>query len=152
MRKGRSMNFDLLPGIGIGPVKLGMNRTEVIEALGEDNHSDSSDTSESFYQYSFQVEFTNEIVSFIGVSQNPSYQLTFMDQNVFDIEAKALFDLISKCESKEHDYIDSEYVFPDQIISLWDADEQYDRLGTEQRKIWAQIGLGSQVYLSDIIA
>ena len=145
------MNFEVLPGIGIGPVKLGMNRAEVIEALGENNHSDSSDTSENFYKYSFQVEFTNEIVSFIGVSQDPSYQLTYKDKNVFDVEANDLFDLISNDESKKHDYTESEYVFPDQIISLWDADEQYDRLGGEQRKIWAQIGMGSQVYLSDII-
>lgn len=144
------MDFEIIPGTGIGPVKLGMSREEVIEALGERNHSDSSDTAENFYNYAFQIEFTNDKASFIGVSNDPAYTITYKDLNVFDIESKELFNLISSHESKDHENTDSEYIFPEQIISLWDADEQYDRLGNEQRKIWAQVGLGSPVYLEEI--
>lgn len=144
------MNFEIVPGIGIGPVKLGMSRDEVIDVLGASNHSNTKGSSATFYDYSFQVEFTDGKVSFIGVSQHPSYQLNYLGRNAFDIESKELFSLISNRESASHKYTDTEYVFPDQIITLWDADHQYDRLGGEERSVWAQIGLGSKVYLDDI--
>ena len=46
----------------------------------------------------------------------------------------------------------SGFVFPNQIVTLWEADEQYDRLGGEQRPIWALVGLGNQRYLEAVRA
>lgn len=144
------MILNIEPGSGIGPIKIGMTREQVLSVLGESNHSGSGKNSEQYFDFSIDVEFTDNKVTFIGVSQSKNYSLIYRGINVFDLEAECVFDLISKHEPEKHEFSDSQYVFPDQIITLWDADEQYDRLGDEQRKIWAQIGLGSNEYLQAI--
>ena len=37
-----------------------------------------------------------------------------------------------------------------QIMTLWQADTQYDYLGSESRLVWAQVGLGNERYLASI--
>ena len=49
-----------------------------------------------------------------------------------------------------HQYGPGEYLFPDQILTLWDADEQNDHFGHEERAVWAQVGIGSEEYLEEI--
>ena len=143
------MEFSINPHNGIGSIKLGMPRTEVREILG--GSFDSSRNSLHYYfNGNLQVEFENELVSFIGVAIDESYVVTYLGVNVFDVEASELFTLISANEPLEHTFERSEYVFPEQIITLYDADEQYDYLGNHQRSIWGQIGLGSKAYLNAV--
>ena len=144
------MILSIEPGIGIGPIKFGMSREEAQSVIGIKNHSGSGKNTEKYFSYSVDVEFTDNKVSFIGVSQDKNYSLLYKGFDPFDMEAAELFELVSQHESGEHVFDDSQYIFPDQIITLWDADEQYDRKGGEERKVWAQIGLGSNVYLEAI--
>lgn len=88
---------------------------------------------------------------FIGISSYPVCSVTYFGKNAFDTPAQELFDLIAaRDDSGEHRFNDSKYVFPNQIVTLWDADEQYDRLGNRSRLIWAQIGVGNRTYLAAI--
>ncbi|EPJ81519.1 hypothetical protein CFII68_18785 [Pseudomonas sp. CFII68] len=43
-------------------------------------------------------------------------------------------------------------MFPNQILTLWDADEQYDRQGGERREVWGQVGIGTNAYMAAIRA
>ncbi|WP_139213161.1 hypothetical protein [Pseudomonas kilonensis] len=43
-------------------------------------------------------------------------------------------------------------MFPNQILTLWDADEQYDRQGGERREVWGQVGIGTSAYMAAIRA
>ncbi|MFB2726866.1 hypothetical protein ACE02H_05295 [Shewanella mangrovisoli] len=143
------MEFSINPHDGIGSIKLGMHRAEVREIL--DGSFDSSRGSLDYYfNGSLQVEFENDLVNFIGLALDESYVVTYFGVNVFDIEASELFALIAANEPLEHTFDRGEYVFPEQIITLYDADEQYDYLGNHRRSIWGQIGLGSKAYLKAV--
>ena len=72
---------------------------------------------------------------------------------MFSLSAGELFSLIASTDdSGAHEFTDSEYLFPGQIITLWDADEQYDRQGNETRPVWAQVGIGNSAYAEAIAA
>ncbi|MBO9492053.1 hypothetical protein J7384_16955 [Endozoicomonas sp. G2_1] len=143
------MEFSIKPHNGIGLIKLGMPRAEVRELLNGSFDS-SRDSLDYYFNCSLQVEFENDLVSFIGLALNESYVVTYFGVNVFDVEASDLFALISANEPLEHTFERGEYVFPEQIITLYDADEQYDYIGNNQRSIWGQIGLGSKAYLKAV--
>jgi len=106
-----------------------------------------------FCDASVQVEYEeDDTASFIGVSFHSSFICTYRGMNVFDTPADALFSLMASFEGDgtEHAYNYSEYVFPKQILTLYDADSQYDRLGGEVRPIWAQVGIGDARYLTAV--
>ena len=144
------MDYEINPHIGIGPVKLGMNREEVKEALGAENYSGSNGEIDYYFNNSFQIEFEENKADFIGISYHPNYTVTYNGVNVFDTKAKQLFELIALNEIEKHEYDSSEYLFPYQIVTLWDADEQYDQISSQSRIIWAQIGIGTQSYLQAV--
>ena len=145
-----SIAYELIPHVGFGPVKLGMSRENVKLALGDANYSGAHKNSDYYFANSLQVEFREEKADFIGISFSEEYEALYRGNNLFDIEAHDLFDLIAGHENEEHQFNDSMYVFPEQIVSLWDADEQYDRIGGEQRMVWAQVGLGTTAYFKAV--
>ena len=140
------MEFLIKPHDGIGPVKLGMNREQVRELLAG-FFSLSDEASDFYFDSCLQIEFENDLVNFIGVSQNENYQLMFGDIDVFGIDGSTLFKVISANESESHSFNESEYIFPDQIVTLWEMDEQYDYIGNHKRKVWTQLGIGTKSYL-----
>ncbi len=98
---------------------------------------------------------------FIGVSANlERYRLLFAGVDVFDEEAGIVFDLIAKHDGGGKHAFDaasaSSYVFPNQVVTLYDADTQYDRVRrrsglTPLRRIWAQVGIGTKSYHEAIV-
>ena len=144
------MIFEIEPHIGIGAVKLGMSPKEVKNTIGSSFYCHSTETMDYYFENTLQIEYSAGLVTFIGISFSNEYTVLFLGKNVFDIEASLLFELFSRNEKGSHSYSSSEYLFPEQILTLWDADEQYDKIGGEQRVIWAQVGLGSKSYLEAV--
>lgn len=142
--------FIIKPHKGIGPIQLGMTRKEVKSVLGENNYSGSSGNSDYFFNNSIQVEYERGKADFIGATYSDYYVISYKGVNVFDTSSEELFDLIAAGENNAHSYNSCEYLFPDQIVTLWDADEQYDHIGNETRTVWAQIGTGSKNYLEAV--
>lgn len=142
------VKFEIIPNVGAGPILLGMSRDEVKNILGKTYHSGSSKNSEYYFKNSIQVEFLEGKADFIGLSYSRDYVVTYLGNNVFNTEATELFTIISKQEKEIHKYDSYEYLFPEQVITLWDADEQYDYIGNGVRNIWAQVGVGSLSYLN----
>lgn len=146
--------FQIKPHLGIGPVRLNASRSDVRETLSaigfplEHTHG----ASDYFCEAAIQVEFHDQQrASFIGISCHEAYSVFYLDVNVFDTPAQDLFTLFAeRDDSGGHVFRDTDYCFPNQILTLWDADSQYDRLGGEQRVIWAQVGLGSSDYFDAI--
>lgn len=100
---------------------------------------------------SIQVEYDDDDrVDFIGASYDHRILVTYKEQNVFDLTADELFGLINAQEDQPSEFNDYEHVFPHQIVTLWDADSQYDYLGGEIRPVWAQVGVGNASYLDAI--
>jgi hypothetical protein len=77
----------------------------------------------------------------------------FKGIDVFARSATKVFSLMAASDnSGPHDFTSYEYWFPNQILSLWDADEQYDRQEGESREVWGQIGIGNSAYMAAIRA
>jgi hypothetical protein len=106
-----------------------------------------------FCDASIQVEYEEDgTASFVGASSHEDLALSFAGVDLFDLEAKDAFTLFSSRDgSGDHRFTQFEYVFPSQIITLYDADPQYDHRRDESRSVWAQIGCGDQRYLSAIL-
>lgn len=148
--------LDISPHQGIGPVCLGDSRCvarDALAAIGFPLESSNGPT-DYFGQAAIQTECDEQgLVWFIGLSQSEQYLARYQGVDVFALAAAELFLLIASADdSGAHEYTDSEYLFPGQIITLWDADEQYDRQGNEMRPVWAQVGIGNPAYVEAVSA
>lgn len=135
----------LIPHRAIGPVELGMSRETVRATLAAAGCPlDFARTSQDFFRPGIQIEYeTDGTVSFIGVAPDENIVLSYQGRDLFDMAAAQSFRLIASAETRdEHAFNDAGYLFPDQIVSLWEADSQYDRKGGELRPMWGQIGIG----------
>ncbi len=106
-----------------------------------------------FCDASIQVEYEDDdTVSFVGVSSSAELTLNYEGVDLFDMDAKEVFALLaSRDRSGDHQFSELEYVFPSQIVTLYEADTQYDYRMEETRPVWGQIGCGDQRYLSAIL-
>ena len=136
----------------IGPIKLGASRPEIRRTLEEGGYPYklSRKSLDFFCDAAIQVEYIEDTASFIGVSFHSSYTCTYQGVNVFDTPAEELFFLVASAEGDDptHTFNHYGYVFPKQILSLWEADSQYDYLGGEIRPMWGQVGIGDARYLA----
>ncbi len=146
------IKLSLDPLVGIGPVKFGMSQTvaraEMLK-LGIEFGS-SQHGLDYFYDNAIQIEYTKAgLVCFIGISSHQNIVPVYYGQDVFSLTAKELFHLVAKNEARDtHRFNSNEYLFRDQIFTLWDADTQYDYRTHRKRQVWAQVGLGSPAYLA----
>jgi hypothetical protein len=139
----------------IGPIKLGVSRVEIRKILADLGWGlgSSRKALDFFCEASIQVEYAaDETAEFIGISFHSSYICTYDGMNVFNTPAEELFSIMAASEDagSAHRFDSNGYVFPDQVLTLWEADPQYDRLGGEVRPIWAQVGIGDVRYLAAI--
>ena len=148
--------FEISPLEAIGPVRLGVSRTmarQAMSAIGfplEHSHDGVDYFCESCMQLSCGP---SDDVWFIGVSGNLHFTFMFKGVDVFALSATEVFSLMAASDdSGPHDFTSYEYCFPNQILTLWDADEQYDRQGGETREVWGQVGIGNDAYLAAISA
>lgn len=112
----------------------------------------SNDALDYFCDASIQTECDADgRVHFIGVAHSPKFEATYRGADVFALSAPELFALIAAADgSGPHEYQSSEYCFPRQIMTLWDADPQYDRLTNESKPVWGQVGIGNADYMAAI--
>ena len=147
--------FEIFPRAGIGPIKFGASRAAVREALSAEEFvfEESRGSQDYFSKATIQVEYEDDgTASFIGISNYDGLSLLFQGVDLFDVEASAVFDLLAQTDgSGEHAFSPFEYVFPNQILTLYEADTQYDRRRAESRAVWGQIGAGDARYLDAIL-
>lgn len=144
--------LEISPGIGAGPVHLGMNPQTVIQRLTEIGLLQTGSRGAEliyFADNALQVEFIDGRASFIGLASSKLFQVRLYGIDPFDTAAPDVFQLIAKHEPEPHRYARAGCVFPTTILTLYEADKQYDRL-KGKRVTWGQIGLGDQRYLEVI--
>lgn len=146
--------FVFEPHKGFGPVALGSSREQarLVMASAGFPMERSRKRTDHYCRGSIQIESDDGgLVSFIGVSYSPAFDARYRDISVFGVSAEHLFGLIAGADaSGEHQYSAAEYRFPGQIMTLWQADPQYDYMGNESQAVWAQVGLGNADYAADI--
>jgi len=148
--------FEISPLEAIGPVRLGTPRAvarQIMAAIGFPIEH-SQDSVDYFCGCCMQISHgPDEEVSFIGVSGNAHVTFMFKGIDVFAHSAIDVFSLMAASDNSGlHEFSPYEYLFPNQILTLWDADEQYDRQGGENHEVWGQVGIGNSAYLTAIRA
>jgi hypothetical protein len=151
------VELTILPHVGIGPVRLSMPRQtvcSVLEELGGGSPLKKSERTDCFFRNSLQVEFeTDETASFLEVCSDRRWKCVFEGIDVFDTPADDLLKHIQRFDRPDAALSDqSSFVFPGLILTLWDADSQYDRKQDETRPIFGAVGIGDERYLSAIKA
>ncbi|MCM2458955.1 hypothetical protein HGO40_00300 [Pseudomonas sp. CG7] len=148
--------FEILPLEAIGPVRLGAARATARQKMAAIGFplEHSQDRIDYFCESCVQVSHgPNDEVSFIGVCGNPNVTFMFKGVDVFAHSATHVFSVMAASDnSGQHEFSSYEYLFPNQILTLWDADEQYDRQGGESREVWGQVGIGTSAYMAAIRA
>jgi len=146
--------FELEPHKGFGPAMLGSSREAARAAMAFSGFpmERPGKRSDRYCDSAVQIECDDkELVQFIGVGYSPRFKAIYRDVEIFGVGAEQLFHLIADADSTgPHEFDASEYLFPGQIVTLWDANNQYDYLGHESQAVWAQVGLGNATYLASI--
>jgi hypothetical protein len=145
------MEMPIQPHEGIGPIKLGAARNSVRDAMASAGFplSAERDKLDYFCGNAIQVEYDAGTASFIGVSSHCQIHCTFHGVDVFDVPATELFALVNRFEGEPtHDFNQQEYCFPTQVLTVWEADEQYHL--AEAKQVYGQIGIGDQRYLDAV--
>jgi len=144
------LSFDVVPHVGILPIKLATSRQEIGEMMRELGHHKSNTLGQidRYIDGSVGVEFDAEDrASFVELHPHRDLVVTYRGEDVFDQPAEEVFRLIAKSGAEDdRDFDPSEHLFRKQIVTLWHADPQYD-LGGERFPVWGSIGVGDQGYL-----
>ncbi|MEO9933791.1 hypothetical protein [Rhodopirellula bahusiensis] len=147
--------FDIQPRLRAGKLTLGADRTAtraLMESLGFAT-SHSRDGMDYYDDNSIQLDFfDDDVLHFIGFAYSPNFDVSYCDNDPFDRDATALFQLILANEPSEIPFNDYDPFFPSQIIALWDAQEQYDYNGDHKRPVFATFSMGDQRYRDEMLA
>ena len=138
------VSLAIKPRHGIGPFLLGTPRARLREIMEEIGLPLESEKPKMDYCCASALQFEYDdtgCATFIGVAYDARLNVTWEGRNVFDMTARELFDLINEKEPSPLPYNDYDPRFPSQMVTLWDAQEQYDHLGGESRPVWASVGL-----------
>jgi len=151
------MELIIQPHVGIGPVRLGMKRDTVrtiLGGLGGGNPVARSADIDCFFRNSLQVSFEpDETASFIEVASDAEWICLFEGTDVFDTPADDLLRHIERFDSPDPLLsMKNDYVFSSLILTLWEADSQYDCKRGETRGIFGAVGIGDDRYLAAIRA
>ena len=154
------MILELQPHGGAGPFCLDKPRAAVRVAAREAGLPLSAERNglDYFASNAIQVEYGPDGNSeFIGVSllRPGVFTLTFLGLDLFDAPAEEVFDMFARADGTLTSPYDAEgCTFPRLIVTLWEAEEQYDRIrranGLPLRPVWAQIGLGTPGHLQAV--
>lgn len=146
------ISLPIRPHEGIGPVQFGMGRPEVAAELKRIglSLSHSTETSDRFAENSLMVEYTDGTVSFVEVSASPILCGSFQGRDVHSVPAPELFALFAAGESTACGYCPEEFLFPDQILALWEADEQYNLVSGASFPVFGAVGAGDARYLEAV--
>jgi hypothetical protein len=147
-------DLELAPLQGLGPLRFGDYRATAREKLSKLGFGleSSHGASDYFCDAAIQVEYSaDNSVWFVGLSASDRFRAWFQGRDIFSLTAEEVFLLLAASEGAgEYTYNCQEYFFPKQVLTLWDADEQYDRKGNETRPFWGQIGIGSSSYAAAV--
>jgi hypothetical protein len=153
MPKKTMPQFEILERSGIGPVKLGMTRSQVRDALAHYPDSGLDQNSHPTLDYAFgnslQIEYDAAgHAQFIGAGFYSGCGCDYMFRNrrVGEYEAQELFCTLAKINGGSHEFNEYDYFFPNIMMTVWDADSQYDYLGGESRAVYGQVGVANDKY------
>lgn len=139
------LKFEVQPKVGIGPIKLGMDRTSAIASMGLDSDSFnktpmSQSPTDSFYRAGFQIFYVGEDpqVDSIELSRGCGFEATLSGENILEIQ---FYEALLKIESATgHKPVteDEGYTYEVPSLGLWLWRQSND----EEGLYFSTIGIG----------
>jgi hypothetical protein len=138
-------HFVIEPNIGVGPIKLGMHKSEVESIFGKPEHE--NDNRASFLS-GFMVDY-NELnnVEFIELASSNKFNATYEGKNLHKIPANEAVEFVGKFDA--YDSNDPElgysYIFKTLQLSLWRGTLP-ENSNDEDGKYFEAVGIGGANY------
>ncbi len=134
--------FEILPNIGMGPIKLGMSKSEVQAELGNSG-AESLAVVFRYFNNNFQVAFdSRDKVEFIGLSLTDSVRGVFNGSELLRLTAEEAIKIVSGFDSAEELENGCTFAFQNLNMSLW-RDYKSD---SEKTDNFLEISLGVKDY------
>ncbi len=128
----KKREYEVVPGVGIGPLQLGMSRKDVFAALGK--RGVAGKPPDEFFQNCLQVEYKKGKVVFIQVSCDAPFNTHYKKKDIFGTKASQLLKQLGKDGEVVEDEPGCSYQFPSLNIVLWrEADP--DELKSELKQL-----------------
>jgi len=144
------IEYEVVPHIGVGPVRLGMTHDEVIKAMGrQPDIVNGKITVGCYHRCAFQVDYSTgqHIAEYIEISDWPDFIARFDGIDVFHTPAKELVaHIASKTPYDDTDWeLGYSYIFREYDLGLWrpvipESDEDPDG------RYFSTIGVGIKDY------
>jgi hypothetical protein len=152
------LNLTIQPHIGVGPITLGMTRSQVHKALSiipNNNLDQTAATLDYAFRNSLQIEYdSNGQAMFIGVGfyDDCGCDYSFHDRHIGDYSAPELFALLSTLDDSNPDYHSGEHCFKTIGIVVSGASPEHDYRGGRSRSIYGQVCVVNQQYFEALKA
>lgn len=147
-------HYQVVPHIGIGPIRLGMTRAESRTVMTERPRTfrkAATQEVDAYHNNAFQVFFDEQdAVEYIELSRDePSFATLYKGQNVFALPDEELVALIA--QEADFDPINWElgysYVFPDLELAVW-RPVLPENVDNPDDRFFSTIGVGRLGYFS----
>lgn len=140
--------FEVQPKIGVGPIKLGMDRTSAIASMGLEPNSFmktpmSQHPTDSFYEAGFQLFYEGETpkVESIELSRGCSFEATFSGENILDLPVPEALLKIESATGLKPETEDDGYTYEIPILGMW-LWRQSNEANDEDGLYFSTIGVG----------
>ncbi len=150
------MRYIIEPGLGVGPVRLGMTPDEVLGAMDQkpDSFSKSDDSrheTDAFHQSCFQVFYDGDVpeVVYIELSSGVDFDAFYAGTDVFKTPANDLVSLISQTTPLDENdpELGYSFTFPNLELSLW-RPVMPDSEDDPEGRFFSTVGIGITGYFS----
>lgn len=96
------INLHIEPGQGAGEIKLGMTREEARALMAKLGYPlcYEKESLDYFCKNAIQLEYSDNKIRFIGISDEEEIECNYCGVDVFDTEASELFKLLASKEPK----------------------------------------------------
>lgn len=112
-------HIEIEPNVGVGPIKLGMSKAEVIDLFGKPEYENNE---RSAYMAGFMVDFDeSNHVEFIELASSDLFAALYKGKNLHNLTASEAVEHVSKFDSydKNDPELGYSYVFKNLQLSLW---------------------------------
>ncbi len=137
--------FEITPHEGVGPIKLGMSRADVIACFGTPEHDSANRV---WYHSGFAIDFDeNQKVEFIELAASSEFKAIYKNQNLHEMPADQAVEAILKDDKydKNDPELGHSYIFKSLQLSLWRgtiAENEFD----EDGKYFQAVGVAVDGY------
>lgn len=149
--------IELIPKVGIKHVNFGMTREEVRSIMILKYNSSPpemrNNETECYFENSLQFSYEqDDTLTFIEISSYPPIGVKILGINSWEIDGKELLKFLNNIDVMNEDISEGGHnpIFQNNIITLYDLDNQYDEYGEFKGEKWGAIGIGDNRYYEAI--